>query len=70
MLPKNIGFIDQLVRGLIVVDLLIPCLLGIISGPIFYLFILLSIVLAISCLTGFCPLYGAFKFSSRREWDN
>ncbi|GAA4403404.1 hypothetical protein GCM10023187_19440 [Nibrella viscosa] len=69
MLPKNIGFIDQLVRGLIIVDLLIPCLLGIVSGPLLYLFVTLSVVLGFSCLTGFCPCYGAFKFSTRREWD-
>ena len=69
MLPKNIGFIDQLVRGLIIVDLLIPCLLGIVSGPLFYLFITLSVTLVLTCLTGYCPLYTFLKIKTRREWD-
>ena len=69
MTPKNIGFIDQFVRGLIIVDLLIPCLLGMVAGPLFYRVIALSVSLVVTCLTGYCPLYNVFKITTRREWD-
>ncbi|RIV18440.1 DUF2892 domain-containing protein [Fibrisoma montanum] len=65
-LKKNVGFLDQLVRAILIVDLIVPCLLGFIPSFLAYVMITLAFALAIGCVTGYCWLYGAIQFSTRQ----
>ncbi|CCH55403.1 hypothetical protein BN8_04659 [Fibrisoma limi BUZ 3] len=65
-LKKNVGFLDQLVRAILIVDLIVPCLLGFVTGFLAYIVITLAFALAISCVTGYCWLYGVIHFSTRQ----
>jgi hypothetical protein len=54
LLKKNVSFVDQIVRAILIVDLLAPSLLGLLSEAVVYLFIILSVILAVSCVTRYC----------------
>ncbi|MVM37568.1 DUF2892 domain-containing protein [Spirosoma sp. HMF3257] len=70
LFKKNVSFVDQIVRSILIVDLLVPCLLGLLPGLIVYLFIGLSATLLISCITRYCWIYDLLKISTRQEEIN
>jgi hypothetical protein len=63
---KNVGLVDQLLRALLVLDLVIPCLLGLITGMLAYLMIGFAVMLSISCVTGYCWLYDTLAVTTRQ----
>ncbi|GAB4013685.1 DUF2892 domain-containing protein [Spirosoma sp. KCTC 42546] len=67
LFKKNVSFVDQLVRAILIVDLLVPCLLGLLPTLVVYLFSTLSFILAIGCVTRYCFIYDLFKFSTREN---
>lgn len=67
LFKKNVSFVDQLVRSILIVDLLVPCLLGLLPILVVYLFSILSFILAIGCITRYCPIYYLFKLSTREN---
>ncbi|QMW06430.1 YgaP family membrane protein [Spirosoma foliorum] len=70
LFKKNISFVDQIVRAILIVDLLAPCLLGLLSEIVSYLFISFSIVLFISCVTRYCWIYDLFNISTSKQEIN
>ncbi|MFD2574080.1 DUF2892 domain-containing protein [Spirosoma soli] len=64
-LKKNVGLVDQVVRAVLVLDLVMPCLLGFVTGPVVYLMLTLALVLSVSCLLGYCWVYDLLKISTR-----
>jgi hypothetical protein len=56
-LKKNIGFVDQLLRALLILDMVVPCLLGFTTGAVACLMISLALILSFSCVTGYCWFY-------------
>jgi hypothetical protein len=64
---KNVGLVDQIIRALLVLDLIIPCLLGLISSPLSYLMVSLAVILSASCVTGYCWIYDTLKISTNHK---
>jgi len=65
---KNIGLIDQIIRGIL--GLFFVYLSKIILGKNFILsaiIFIVALILIITALTGFCPLYKIFGFNTRRK---
>ncbi|GAB3545240.1 YgaP family membrane protein [Spirosoma fluminis] len=67
---KNIGRVDLVIRALLILDFVIPCLLGLVSSPFSYLMLAMAAVLFVSCVTGYCWLYDTLKISTRQEVDS
>ncbi|TAE32218.1 MAG: DUF2892 domain-containing protein [Cytophagales bacterium] len=67
---RNVGFVDQIVRALIVIDVVAAYLMGFLSG--FSAFALVSFALALiaSCITAFCPAYAFMNFTTRQEYED
>ena len=63
---KNVGFVDQIVRSLLTLDILVGYFIGILSGLGAFVAVALALVLVGSCLTGHCPLYTMLRFSTRQ----
>ena len=61
---RNIGFVDQLLRALLVLDLIVPCLLGFTTGAVAFLMIGTAVVLAFSCVTSYCWVYDTFEVTT------
>jgi type III secretory pathway component EscV len=66
-LKKNVSVLDQIIRAMLILDFVVPCMLGLVPGFFVYVLISLSVILAISCLTGYCWVYGLLKISTREQ---
>lgn len=62
---KNVGLIDQLLRALLTLDLVVPCLLGLTTGIVAFLMVSFAVLLSISCVTGYCLLYDSLAVTTR-----
>lgn len=63
----NEGPADRIVRVIVGVALVVLGLLGIAGGGWMWVAYMLGAILVITGLTGFCPLYRLFKFSTVRN---
>ena len=63
-LTKNVGLVDQVVRALVALDLITPCVLGFVPGLIAFLMVAAAIVLVVTCITGHCWLYDSLHLST------
>lgn len=63
-MKKNIGSADQLVRFLLAFITVMLFLGDSISGT---LLVILFILLAVTSLSGFCPLYHLFKWNTNKK---
>lgn len=61
---KNLGSADKLVRLLIAIALIVLFYLEIITGTLGIVALILALVLAITSLVSFCPIYAVFGLSS------
>ena len=61
---KNVGSIDKLVRLLIAIALIVLFYLEIITGTLGIIALVLALVLSITSLVSFCPIYALFGLSS------
>jgi hypothetical protein len=66
-LIKNVGFVDQILRALLILDFLIFCGLDLVSDMVAGFLLVISMLLAVSCITGYCPLYKSLNISTRQE---
>lgn len=62
---KNIGLVDQLVRALLVLDLVVPCMLGLTTGVAAFSMICVAGALLVTCTTGYCWLYNSLNLTTR-----
>jgi hypothetical protein len=67
---KNVGFVDQIVRALIILDIVAAYLMGFVSGIGAFLSLTIALILGASCLVGYCPVYGFLRLSTRQEYEN
>jgi hypothetical protein len=67
---KNVGFVDQMVRALLIIDILVAYMLGVITGLSAFVLFALALVLTATCLMGYCPVYRLLGLSTRREEQN
>jgi hypothetical protein len=66
-MTKNLGRIDRTVRGLVALVALVVAVavgLGTVTGVILAL---LAVVMAVTAVAGFCPLYRLLGLSSERH---
>jgi hypothetical protein len=63
-MKKNINNVDRILRVLIAGAIAILYFTGLISGTLAIILGILAIVLLITSLINFCPLYALLKFST------
>lgn len=64
---KNIGSIDRTVRIVAALAVGILILSGTLTGLLAIILGVLAVVLLLTSVISFCPLYALFKFSTRRS---
>ncbi|MFM2292778.1 MAG: hypothetical protein RIS29_2591 [Bacteroidota bacterium] len=69
-MKKNVGTIDQIVRFSLAVVLVVLSLIGIISGWLEVVGLLLAVIFIITAFVRFCPLYYPFGFNSWEKKRN
>ncbi|MBN2739076.1 MAG: DUF2892 domain-containing protein [Spirochaetales bacterium] len=66
-MKKNVGTIDKVIR------IILAALMGILifvlklSGPLAIILAVFAVILVLTSLISFCPLYIPFKFSTRKK---
>lgn len=66
-MKTNMGKFDRLFRIMIAVAIAVLYSLGIITGTVAIVLLVIAGAFAITSLIGFCPLYFPFGFSTRRK---
>lgn len=66
-LEKNLGTADRVVRLMFSTIVIILFFIGAISGPLAAGLLSLSVVLMLTVVFSFCPVYRAFGLDSREE---
>ncbi|MCE5258178.1 MAG: DUF2892 domain-containing protein [Chloroflexi bacterium] len=64
---KNVGKTDRLIRLVVAVVIGILLLLGVLQGAAAIILGILALILLVTALLGFCPLYLLFKFSTKKD---
>ncbi len=64
---KNLGRTDRLIRFVVAIVIGILLLLGALHGAAAIILGILALILLVTALLGFCPLYLLFKFSTKKD---
>ncbi|MCY7359398.1 MAG: DUF2892 domain-containing protein [Rudanella sp.] len=67
---KNVGFVDQVVRAMLVIDVVAAYLMGFLAGFGAFLAAIAAVTLVGSCLTAHCPLYMILGYTTRQEYGD
>lgn len=59
------GIADRLIRTVIALSILVLYFMGIISGVVAIIGIVLSVIFLVTSMMSFCPLYKLFNFSTK-----
>lgn len=59
------GIADRLIRTVIALGILVLYFMGIISGVVAIIGIVLSVIFLVTSMMSFCPLYKPFNFSTK-----
>ena len=65
-MKKNMAIFDRFLRSGIGIALLVANIKGFIYGPIAVAAVAVAVVLLLTSLFGFCPMYALFGISSRK----
>lgn len=65
-MTKNMGTADRVIRTLVAISLGVLVLTGRISGTLAIVLGAFAVILLVTSLFGWCPLYRPFGISSRR----
>jgi hypothetical protein len=63
----NMGMADRIIRVTAAIGIVALIIAGTTSGPLAIIVGTLALVLALTGILGFCPLYLAFRISTRRR---
>jgi hypothetical protein len=63
----NMGMADRIIRVTAAIGIVALIIAGTTSGPLAIILGTLALVLALTGILGFCPLYLAFRISTRRR---
>ncbi|MGE5357090.1 MAG: DUF2892 domain-containing protein [Deltaproteobacteria bacterium] len=66
-MKKNVGKIDTWVRILIALAVLLLYYFDVISGTLAIILLIVGIVLLLTSLLGFCPLYSILKINTCKK---
>lgn len=64
IMKKNVGQIDKLIRVLIALVIALLYYFGVISGTLAIVLAVFAIILLVTSLINFCPLYTLFKINT------
>jgi len=65
-MKRNMSNIDRLIRAIIAVLLVYLYLGGLVTGAFGIILVVLGVILLITSVLGFCPIYALLKFSTRK----
>ncbi|MDX1445775.1 DUF2892 domain-containing protein [Lishizhenia sp.] len=68
-MKKNLGKIDRNVRIIIAAIIVGAAYLEVITGVLEVVLLILAGIFLVTSVISFCPLYAAFKISSRKKKD-
>jgi hypothetical protein len=66
-MKKNMGNLDRTIRLVLAAIILLLTLTNVIKGTPAFIMLALGIVLAVTSLISFCPLYLPFRLSTRKK---
>jgi len=64
-LTANVGTIDRVIRFAAALGLLALAMFAGLSTPLIWISAIVAAILAVTALTGFCPLYSVLRLSTR-----
>lgn len=65
-LNKNMGQADRIIRLALATLFAVLYFTGIVSGALGIILLVLAVVFVLTSIVAFCPLYAAFKLSTRK----
>ena len=68
-MKKNVGTIDKVVRILLAVLVLVLYFVHEISGTLAIILLAVAVILILTSLVSFCPIYWPFKFSTVKKTE-
>ena len=66
-MTKNLGTVDRIIRFVAAVVVAILYYTGVISGTLAIVLGVLAVILLVTSIIGFCPLYAPFKLSTIKK---
>ena len=63
-MKRNMSNIDRLIRAIVAVLLVYLYIGGLVTGAFGIILVVLGVILLITSVIGFCPLYALFKIST------
>lgn len=66
-MKKNMGNADRLIRILVAAAIAVLSFLGVIRGTLNLVLIIVAVILLLTSLVGFCPLYAPFKIHTKKN---
>jgi len=68
-MKQNMANIDRIIRFVVVIAVIILLWTEVIKGTFATILGIIAIILVITSITGFCPLYVPLKISTRKKTD-
>ena len=65
-MKRNMSNIDRLIRAIIAVLLVYLYIGGLVTGAFGIILVVLGVILLITSVLGFCPIYALLKLSTRK----
>ena len=65
-MKRNMSNIDRLIRAIVAVLLVYLYIGGIVTGAFGIILVVLGVILLITSVLGFCPIYALLKLSTRK----
>ncbi|MGD2077070.1 MAG: DUF2892 domain-containing protein [Chloroflexota bacterium] len=66
-MTKNVGTVDRIIRVVFAIAVAILYFTGVISGTLAIILGVLAVILLLTGIVGFCPLYAPFHFSTVKK---
>jgi hypothetical protein len=63
---KNMASWDRLIRLGVSAAIVAMAALGVISGVLMYVLLVIALIFTVTSVTGFCPLYTLFGFKTKK----
>lgn len=66
-MEKNVGTVDKVIRVALAVIALVLYLTKVVTGTLAVVVMAIAIILVLTSIIGFCPLYSPFKLSTNKK---
>jgi hypothetical protein len=65
-LAQNVGSVDRIIRVVLGIALLVLALTQVLTGALAVIAIIVGVVFIVTAVFSFCPIYAAFKLSTKQ----